>query len=576
MACSMFETPYTHETPKMEPFQLPMHYLDADQLHTIQDVVSSDLELLPRTETETSIYHAICAPQHVLGEETLQLWNKEFTSNIEHLTETQDVISHYSDFVEPSPPMLKRVVKHWRDFKQDTMILERYGYMEWNWLKHVNHSPMYLECISVAQLISPLLTLILPIFILFFPFILLQIRGIEISFSTYISTLKTIAQHHFFGKIINLASSEFSLQNLIYAILTTMMFAYSLYSNTIMCQHFYNNIKKMNNDLIDLREYLTEFSSNVQRFNDIHKNKKTYHTFCQKSELHSRRLQPILQKLKSISPFQVSLGKVAAMGELLQIYYELYDDPLLHESIEYSFGFQGYLDNLRGISQHLLSKQLSLATFADTSTTFRNQYYPLVRDMEPVKNNLTMKKNIILTGPNASGKTTILKSTLINIIVSQQWGCGFYTFAKFRPFTHIHSYLNIPDSSGRDSLFQAESRRCKEILDIVNHTDNKKTHHFCIFDELYSGTNYKEATKSAAAFLKYLSKFDNVEFILTTHYRKLCKHKSTVIENYKMDVIESGEDIQYTYRMKRGVSKVEGGIRILKQMNYPSDILAGL
>jgi DNA mismatch repair ATPase MutS len=196
--------------------------------------------------------------------------------------------------------------------------------------------------------------------------------------------------------------------------------------------------------------------------------------------------------------------------------------------------------------------------------------------MEPVKNNLTMKKNIILTGPNASGKTTILKSTLINIIVSQQWGCGFYTFAKFRPFTHIHSYLNIPDSSGRDSLFQAESRRCKEILDIVNHTDNKKTHHFCIFDELYSGTNYKEATKSAAAFLKYLSKFDNVEFILTTHYRKLCKHKSTVIENYKMDVIESGEDIQYTYRMKRGVSKVEGGIRILKQMNYPSDILAGL
>jgi DNA mismatch repair ATPase MutS len=54
--------------------------------------------------------------------------------------------------------------------------------------------------------------------------------------------------------------------------------------------------------------------------------------------------------------------------------------------------------------------------------------------------------------------------------------------------------LNIPDSSGRDSLFQAESRRCKEIIDIIN---KDKTHrHFCIFDELFSGTNPVETTKA--------------------------------------------------------------------------------
>jgi hypothetical protein len=38
---------------------------------------------------------------------------------------------------------------------------------------------------------------------------------------------------------------------------------------------------------------------------------------------------------------------------------------------------------------------------------------------------------------------------------------------KLSPFDHIHSYLNIPDTSGRDSLFQAEARRCKEILDCI-------------------------------------------------------------------------------------------------------------
>lgn len=53
----------------------------------------------------------------------------------------------------------------------------------------------------------------------------------------------------------------------------------------------------------------------------------------------------------------------------------------------------------------------------------------------------------------------------MNIILSQQIGYGFYDSANINPYDYLHSYLNIPDTSGRDSLFQAESRRCKEILD---------------------------------------------------------------------------------------------------------------
>ena len=107
-------------------------------------------------------------------------------------------------------------------------------------------------------------------------------------------------------------------------------------------------------------------------------------------------------------------------------------------------------------------------------------------------------------GPNASGKTTILKSTLINIIFSQQVGCGVYDSAKIKPFDFLHCYLNIPDTYGRDSLFQAEARRCKEILDVIENTENKS--HFCLFDELYSGTNPDEAILSAVSFMNYLIK----------------------------------------------------------------------
>ena len=83
---------------------------------------------------------------------------------------------------------------------------------------------------------------------------------------------------------------------------------------------------------------------------------------------------------------------------------------------------------------------------------------------------------------------------------------GFYNNATINPYKYIHCYLNIPDTSGRDSLFQAEARRCKEILDSVV---NNKERHFCIFDEIYSGTNPYEAISGAYAYLTYLSKYGN-------------------------------------------------------------------
>ena len=127
-----------------------------------------------------------------------------------------------------------------------------------------------------------------------------------------------------------------------------------------------------------------------------------------------------------------------------------------------------------------------------------------------------------MLGPSGSGKTTVLKSVLINVILTQQFGCGFYDSAKLKPYKYIHCYLNIPDTSGRDSLFQAEARRCKEILDIIKESP-KSEEHFCVFDELYSGTNPEEAVMSSLAFMEYLAGFKNVNSILTTHFIQVCK-----------------------------------------------------
>jgi DNA mismatch repair ATPase MutS len=153
-----------------------------------------------------------------------------------------------------------------------------------------------------------------------------------------------------------------------------------------------------------------------------------------------------------------------------------------------------------------------------------NSYYSQLlkeEDYPIVKNSYKLNNNLILTGPKAAGKTTLLKSTIFNIIMCQQMGCGFFDNANIRIYDYIHCYINIPDTSNRDSLFQAEARRCKDIEKNIN--ENKDKINFCVFDELYSGTNPNDAIKSAYSYLKYLNNNNNVKYILTTHYNKLCK-----------------------------------------------------
>ena len=183
--------------------------------------------------------------------------------------------------------------------------------------------------------------------------------------------------------------------------------------------------------------------------------------------------------------------------------------------------------------------------------------------------------NILITGPNAAGKTTLLKTTLFNIIISQQIGCGFYSHANVCLFDKIHCYINIPDTSNRDSLFQAEARRCKDILTDILCTP--KLRHFCIFDELFSGTNPYEAISSAVSFLEYLNKQQNTSFILTTHFLDLCKQleNNDKIINHNMKIeIKDNEEFKYTYKLNNGISNIRGGVKVLKQLNYPTEIIS--
>ena len=310
----------------------------------------------------------------------------------------------------------------------------------------------------------------------------------------------------------------------------------------------------------------------MKEFYNKSNNLKTYKDFNFDLKDNISKIENFINSISNIN-YNNKYVNYLYIGKIMRNFYQLHNNEDIIKLLYYTFNFNGYIHNLNNIKYLINSNLLNKCTFNDDKTNMKDSYYiGLLNNDNIIKNTIDISKNIIISGPNASGKTTILKSTIFNILLSQQIGYGFYKNANIRLYDFIHCYINIPDTNERDSLFQAEARQCKEILDCINLNKDKK--HFCIFDEIFSGTNPDDAIKSGLNYLNYINKFNNVDYMLTTHYYKLCKNinKKNVI-NLKMKVKENNKNFNFEYKLIYGINKINGGNKILKDLEFPEEIV---
>ena len=556
-----------------QTFKLPIEYCN-DKI-PIQPNLLEDLELIETKDpSEQTVYSCLFKSTSTLGKKCVKQWSKYFTTDLNFLKESQKIYQSMTD-LKINKQITEQTFKDWNEIKNTEDFLEKYQYVEWERIKGINRYSLFLTFMSYYNLSAPLFNLALPIIILILPFFVLRISGIPLTFATYWNVVTIQLKSHIIGKMYyNFWNIDWNQR--IYYIVSLGLFFYNIYQNVLSCWRFYMNTYKISNYFLTLQNYLKYTIDQMNYFDSKTNRFKTYLQFCKKTKSCKNKLIEFYEEVKHIHGKILSLKKITQIGFVMKQFFILYDDEELEEAFLYSFGFNSYIDTIHGLCQNIHKKTISKTKFSNSKipiVDFQQFSSPSLIDKNPVKNNIDLSQNIIITGPNAAGKTTLVKSTILNILFSQQVGFGFFSTGTITPFHFLHAYINIPDTVGRDSLFQSEARRCKEILDSIDNNGNKK--HFCIFDELYSGTNPYEATSSAYSFLRYLNKYDNVKLILTTHYVKICElfQNNKFIQNYNMETYIHNEIPKYSYKLKKGISNIKGGICILKQLRYPKKIL---
>lgn len=193
-------------------------------------------------------------------------------------------------------------------------------------------------------------------------------------------------------------------------------------------------------------------------------------------------------------------------------------------------------------------------------------YHPCIKS--PIKNSIAVKKSVLLTGSNASGKSTFLKTTAIAALLAQT----IYTVPATRyqaPFYQIFSSMAIRDNlSNHDSYYMAEIKSLKRILDAKKDTIPV----LCFIDEVLRGTNTVERIAASTEILKSLSK-QQVLCFAATHDIELTQLLNEDYENYYFSEEIQKEDIQFDYKLKKGISTSRNAIRLIQQIGYDETIV---
>lgn len=236
----------------------------------------------------------------------------------------------------------------------------------------------------------------------------------------------------------------------------------------------------------------------------------------------------------------------------------------------------GYLDSMLAVasyrsqvSEYAVPKLYMTEKGKDIrNITACGLYHPLLR--HPVKNDICTSKCMLLTGSNASGKSTFIKAVAINAIFAQT----IHTVLADEysaPFFRVYSSMALRDDIlSNESYFIVEIKSLKRIFSKI---ESDKVPVLCFIDEILRGTNTVERVAASTQLLQELAQ-KNAMCFAATHDIELTYLLEEEFENYHFEEVLDGDDISFDYTLKKGRANSRNAIRLLEVIGFGKDLVS--
>jgi hypothetical protein len=469
-----------------------------------------------------------------VGKQQFDKQLQKFTSNIGLLQRRQETILDLRktlspDTIDTLDSLFERIHETEPDFKLffEKTEVEKDSYQQllfsgWKPFQVLNTIPFVLLCLSYfKQYVVPALAVLTPLFMILMPYIFLKyVYNLPLSVEQYTQILMGM----------------FGLQNLdLTNPRTILQGGLTLFS---MGQSIYQPIQ----NAIHLQTIHADMMKKAQSLQQLVAHMKTLeHLFPSMSLKYS------LQDLESQdihclfgtfwdSPYRLQMA-LTTIGDC-EVVYRLAKAQFLYP-VELLDGKKPSLKVIQGVD-------------------------PFLRTAIPFDLDLTgTKHHAVLTGPNRGGKSSVLRSTLLNVVLAQTVGMAS-GHVRLRPFDWIATGLRLEDRPGSTSMFESEVEFAIQILQRAKTTPDQIG--FIFFDELFHSTNPPDGARTADIFLQQLWQTTNTASFISTHVFDLAKKAHKKIQKLCVPALkgESG-DLTFTYTLQKGICEVSSVDLILRE-----------
>lgn len=273
--------------------------------------------------------------------------------------------------------------------------------------------------------------------------------------------------------------------------------------------------------------------------------------------LNSKELELIFQDHGS---GKISSGKIVEYDNILRFLHR----ALLEKILTHVYQLDVYISIARVATEQGYIFPTALQR-DENRLWVKGVYHPLLSRAVPNTLEMNPDGNIVfLTGANMAGKSTFMKCLGISMYLAH---LGFPVAAEAMEFSvcdGMYTTINLPDNLTMGaSHFYAEVLRVKKVAKQLGAGKNL----FVVFDELFRGTNVKDAYEGTISILRAFAEKPHSLFIISTHIMEagevLKKQCRNMLFRYLPTGMEEGRPL-YTYKLKEGITDDRHGMIIIK------------